>query len=234
MLELLNPSWDASDSKRFRQEIEDWVIENGVTDTTYFYLGQLISDALQVIITAQQILKIIKNLGPALARLSAILSGGGGGLQLAAAGVGAYALDAGISAGTASALVDAVGLIGAGVAIAFMDVSGIGYDADKFVEALTEGNAETDIPNYIKENRVPLDKETVLKGQDYQKTGKKIKGAQIYKKGNQYYYRDTFHIGESAHLEVFDKRGKHLGEADPLTGILKPGTADPTKMIDVK
>ena len=42
-----------------------------------------------------------------------------------------------------------------------------------------------------------------------------MKGAQVYKKGDQYYYRDTYHRGESSHLEVFDKRGNHLGEADP-------------------
>ena len=74
-----------------------------------------------------------------------------------------------------------------------------------------------------------MDKETVVIGKEYQKIGKKVKGAQVYKKGNQYYYRDTFHVGESAHLEVFDKKGHHLGEADPLTGKLLPGTADPKK-----
>ncbi len=97
-----------------------------------------------------------------------------------------------------------------------------------------KGDSETDIPDYKKENRVPLDKETVLNGKEYQKTGKKVKGAQVYKSGDQYYYRDTFHTGESAHIEVFDKRGNHLGEADPMTGILKPETADPTKTINVK
>lgn len=57
---------------------------------------------------------------------------------------------------------------------------------------------------------------------------------EIYKKGDRYYYRDTFHTGESAHLEVFDKRGNHLGEADPITGILRPGTADSSKSINVQ
>ena len=74
--------------------------------------------------------------------MAAMLSGAGGGMQLSYAGVGAYAKAAGISAGTASALVEALGLLGAGAAIAFMDVSGIGHDADKFVEALTGGESK--------------------------------------------------------------------------------------------
>ena len=97
-----------------------------------------------------------------------------------------------------------------------------------------KGDSKDEEADYVKDNRVPQDKETVLGKKDYQKTGKKVKGAQVYKKGDKYYYRDTFHTGKSAHIEVFDKRGHHLGEADPLTGIIKPGTADPTKIINVK
>ncbi|WP_422389665.1 colicin E3/pyocin S6 family cytotoxin [Candidatus Enterococcus lemimoniae] len=33
------------------------------------------------------------------------------------------------------------------------------------------------------------------------------------------------------HLEVYDKHGKHIGEADPKTGELKPGTADLNKKL---
>ena len=47
-----------------------------------------------------------------------MLSGAGGGMQLSYAGVGAYAEAVGISAGIANALVEALGLAGAGVAIA--------------------------------------------------------------------------------------------------------------------
>lgn len=61
-----------------------------------------------------------------------------------------------------------------------------------------------------------------------------VKGVRVYKKGNQYYYRDTFHVGEAAHLEVFDERGRHLGEANPLTGEIIPGTMDTTKRINMK
>ncbi len=59
-------------------------------------------------------------------------------------------------------------------------------------------------------------------------------GAQVYKSGDKYYYRDTFHTGDAAHLEVFDKKGHHIGEADPITGVIKPGTADSTKRINLK
>lgn len=52
----------------------------------------------------------------------------------------------------------------------------------------------------------------------------------IDKDGN-YVYRDMLHKGKSAHLEVFNKQGKHIGEADPLTGMIKPNTADKTKTV---
>ncbi len=96
----------------------------------------------------------------------------------------------------------------------------------------SDGKAKT--PNYIKENRVPLDKETILSNNKYQKTKMRVKGAQVYKSGDRFYYRDTFHSGESAHLEVFGKKGNHLGEANPLTGELIAGTADSTKKINIK
>lgn len=86
---------------------------------------------------------------------------------------------------------------------------------------------------YITENRVPKDKETVLKDKDqYKRTNYTEKGAKVYKgEDGNYYYRDTMHGGKSAHLEVFDKQGNHLGEANPLTGILDTSKADPTKHI---
>lgn len=67
--------------------------------------------------------------------------------------------------------------------------------------------------DYIKANRVPLD----YKGKD----------------GN-YYYRDTLHAGKSAHLEVFDKRGNHVGEANVETGIIDYFKANPRKHLNVK
>lgn len=88
--------------------------------------------------------------------------------------------------------------------------------------------------SYIDANRVPKDSETVLrtKPEEYTPTDYKAPrgGNKVYRgKDGNYYYRDTLHRGKGAHLEVFNKAGNHLGEADPLTGVIKPGTADPTK-----
>ncbi len=88
--------------------------------------------------------------------------------------------------------------------------------------------------DYITDNRVPMDNETILGNGTFQKTKIRVKGATVYKKGNRYYYRDTFHTGESAHLEVFDKSGNHLGEADPKTGEIRSGIADPSKKLNVR
>ena len=90
------------------------------------------------------------------------------------------------------------------------------------------------IPRYVKENDVPKDKETILQNGEYKKTRYRIMGATVYQKDNKYYYRDTFHKGRSAHLEVFNSKGRHLGEADPLTGKLIPNTADKNKRINLK
>ena len=89
---------------------------------------------------------------------------------------------------------------------------------------------------YVDEKRVPQDKETILSDKSkYTKTNFRVKGASVYKgKDGNYYYRDTFHTGESAHLEVFNKKGIHLGEADPITGEIIPGTADPSKTLKIK
>lgn len=99
-------------------------------------------------------------------------------------------------------------------------------------EALQEN--EEDQPDYVRENRVPRDDETFLAGDEYQKTGRQIKGANVYKKGNNNYYRDTLHKGKRAHVEVFDRTGRHLGEADPITGRIRPGSIDPSKIYKPK
>ncbi|WP_430603553.1 colicin E3/pyocin S6 family cytotoxin [Enterococcus sp. DIV0724b] len=58
-----------------------------------------------------------------------------------------------------------------------------------------------------------------------------MKGAKVFEKDGKYYHRDTLHKGKGSHLEVYDKHGKHIGEADPKTGELKPGTADLNKKL---
>ncbi len=93
------------------------------------------------------------------------------------------------------------------------------------------------VPEFMKgKGRVPLDFETILKKDpSFQKTKiAPVKGATVYKKDKHYYHRDTCHIGKRAHLEVYNKRGIHLGEADTLTGELIKNTADPAKTLYLK
>lgn len=82
------------------------------------------------------------------------------------------------------------------------------------------------IPDYIKDNRVPLDHETILSSPKFIKTNiVEGKGSKVYKYDGKYYHRDTLHKGKGAHLEVYNYQGKHLGKADPLTGELILNTA---------
>ena len=98
-------------------------------------------------------------------------------------------------------------------------------------EISTKFNFDEEAP-YIRENRLPQDSETILSDGTFDKIGKVERhGAQVYKKDKKYYYRDTLHFGKNAHLEVFDRKGNHLGEADPLTGEIKPHSADSKKKL---
>jgi hypothetical protein len=88
------------------------------------------------------------------------------------------------------------------------------------------------LPEFIRDNRVPIDRETILSCPSFEKTKiTPVKGAQIYKKNQQFYHRDTLHRGKGAHLEVYNKNGKHLGEADPVSGQLIKKTQDKTKKL---
>jgi hypothetical protein len=49
---------------------------------------------------------------------------------------------------------------------------------------------------------------------------------------NSYEYVDNFHFGKGAHIEVFDGRGLHVGEAD-LQGNIDTGKKDKDKTIDL-
>lgn len=140
----LGSQWDSSDSDYYQKLMEDWVLENGVTDTTYFYLGQLVSDALQTYFAVKAIPKLLTKIGPALTKLAGILGGGsGGGMVPALVGVGEYASQIGMSAEIAETLVNEFGAAVAGVLIVFADITGIGHDAGKFVEALTKGDSKS-------------------------------------------------------------------------------------------
>lgn len=61
-----------------------------------------------------------------------------------------------------------------------------------------------------------------------------VQGRKIYRELNTgyYWYVDNFHSGASAHLEVFDNTGRHLGEAD-LQGNINLEKRDPAKTINI-
>ncbi len=100
-------------------------------------------------------------------------------------------------------------------------------------KALTNQQPLQQIPKFIQDNRVPLDKETILNNSVFKACNARVKGAKVYKKDNLYYHRDTLHTGKAAHLEVYNKRGVHIGEANPITGEIIANTADKTKKIDI-
>jgi predicted double-glycine peptidase/predicted nucleic acid-binding Zn-ribbon protein len=91
------------------------------------------------------------------------------------------------------------------------------------------------VPDYIISKRVPLDTETFLKNSDFQKTNYIQDGAAIYKDSSwKYYHRDTFHKGESAHIEVYNKLWSHIWVANPITWYINLSSAVPGRTINIK
>ncbi|WP_406501299.1 hypothetical protein OHA04_19400 [Streptomyces sp. NBC_01590] len=93
-------------------------------------------------------------------------------------------------------------------------------DAETLHEELhTKTSTETtdEEPAYVRENRVPQDNETVLADRArYQSTGRRKKGAIIYRgTDGRYYHRDTLHRGKGAEIEVYDSAYKHIGTMSP-------------------
>ena len=111
---------------------------------------------------------------------------------------------------------------------------GGGKNVGKTKDAVSKAGSaqnDSDLSHPVWGDKVPNDKQTILASKEFQRTNFTFQKARIYKKDNQFYYRDQLHNGKGAHLEVFDQRGNHLGEADPLTGKLYPRTADPDKTL---
>ena len=78
-------------------------------------------------------------------------------------------------------------------------------------------NFNFDPPYDVKSNSPPTDEQTILiKSNKFNKTKETCQGRSIYQEigKNRYWYVDNLHYGKTAHLEVFDKHRKHLGEAD--------------------
>lgn len=93
-------------------------------------------------------------------------------------------------------------------------------------------NSIDDIPSGHK----LTDSETVLSTPKYQPASgvSPVQGAKVYTDGKYYYYRDNIHKGAGSHLEVFDKRGNHIGTADPLTGTIDKTQKVPGRKLNVK
>lgn len=82
--------------------------------------------------------------------------------------------------------------------------------------------------------RPPLDEETCLvyAGRFQRMHGLRNKGRQVYleRKSSLYFCVDSGHRRDDAHLEVFDARGNHIGEAN-LDGDINLSKADATKSL---
>ncbi|HAA7127329.1 TPA_asm: hypothetical protein GHG54_02600 [Listeria monocytogenes] len=177
-------------------------------DDNRYYVGRLVADSAGIYLGVEG---IVLGVGTEILGGALDLTGAGApiGIQLNVAGIG-------IITGSATVVVN----------------SGANFfqDAKDLSSNIEKGNSNnSDISSWIKDNRVPLDKETILS--TFKKTKNRVKGATVYEKSGKFYHRDTLHKGERAHLEVYDKKGKHLGEADPVTGEIIPNTADSTKRL---
>lgn len=88
-------------------------------------------------------------------------------------------------------------------------------------------------------NLAPRDYQTILeKNPDrFSRTGRiqfvSGKARRVYKENetSRLFYVDEWHPGESAHMEVFDSDGTHLGEADITTGVVDLSKKDSSKRI---
>jgi hypothetical protein len=79
----------------------------------------------------------------------------------------------------------------------------------------------------------PTDEQTILREEKrFEKTSCNYQGRAIYREieTGRYWYIDNLHFGKAAHLEVFNKAGHHLGEAD-LKGKINKSKKDKNKTI---
>lgn len=99
------------------------------------------------------------------------------------------------------------------------------------------GNNPTpgDIPPYIDPPRIPMDNETLIGRENLERAGKgkRVKGANVYKRGKTLIHRDTFHPGKGAEIEVYNSTGKkHLGAICAHCGTEIEGKQDKMKKCD--
>lgn len=98
---------------------------------------------------------------------------------------------------------------------------------DKLSLSKLEYSSDTNVP--------PKDEQTILRDRErFQKTSYRFQERIIYCESNtgKYWYIDNLHYGKAAHLEVFDNKGFHLGEAD-LQGNIDTTKKDKDKTINL-
>ncbi|MDD7290496.1 MAG: hypothetical protein PUG86_01580, partial [Veillonella caviae] len=94
-------------------------------------------------------------------------------------------------------------------------------------------NADAE-PHEVWGSDVPTDLQTILADGTFNRTQMTYLGARVYEKDKKYYYRDTKHGGKGAHLEVFDRKGNHIGIADPLTGVINKSGKVKGRKLNIK
>jgi hypothetical protein len=90
-------------------------------------------------------------------------------------------------------------------------------------------------PSYGNNSYTPRDNQTILDDKErFRKTSNIFQGRNIYveRETCTYWYIDNLHIGKASHFEVFDKRGKHIGEAN-LNGDIDISKRDPNKKLKI-
>lgn len=81
----------------------------------------------------------------------------------------------------------------------------------------------------------PRDNQTILDDKKrFRKTSNIFQGRNIYAEltTRTYWYIDNLHTGKASHFEVFDKHGKHIGEAN-LNGDIDISKRDPNKKLKI-
>lgn len=108
------------------------------------------------------------------------------------------------------------------------------FDSVKLFESWLVGLGEV-LPYSAESTDPPRDEQTCLvDSQRYESTGKFVQGRRIYQHrlSKNLLYVDNMHFGAAAHIEIFDKFKRHLGEGSLLDGNLRPGTRDAKKTLE--
>lgn len=111
-----------------------------------------------------------------------------------------------------------------------------GVDSKQALEYWLESKLNINSLEYsVNAVKPPRDEQTLLQDTTrFRKTSFRYDERVIYYEltTSRYWYVDNLHEGKSAHLEVFDKRGIHIGEAD-LQGKIDLTKKDKDKTLDL-